>query len=427
MLPVIRASALGKCYWIGTGRAAYSTFRDVLTETVRSPLARWRGPTREAVWALRDVSFEVAAGSVTGIVGANGAGKSTLLKVLSRITRPTTGRAWLHGRIASLLEVGTGFHPELTGRHNVFLNGAILGMTRREIQRNFDAIVAFAGVERFIETPVKFYSTGMYLRLAFAVAAHLRSDILAVDEVLAVGDVLFQRKCLGKMTEVAHDGRTVLLVSHNLSTLQAMCDDVLWIHQGALVRQGTPAEVVPAFIERLRSSTNADSTSDLRGAYRPNQSVPALTEGFLNGRPLAASHTMSVGDDLDVEVVVTLSEPRRQCFAAINIEDEFGVRVWSLHSRWHVPRFDLGAGEHRLRCRVSRPPLVPGRYYLGLELVGGQEQIDAADRVATLEILGTDAFGTGEVPRRGDGYVLTPAAWSVTSMSPVDREDVVGS
>jgi lipopolysaccharide transport system ATP-binding protein len=422
----IRADGLGKRYWIGSGRPAYLTFRDVLAERVRSPLARWRGPQREAVWALRDVSFEVAAGSVTGIVGANGAGKSTLLKVLSRITRPTTGRAWLRGRIASLLEVGTGFHPELTGRHNVFLNGAILGMTRREILRNFDAIVAFADVQRFIDTPVKFYSTGMYLRLAFAVAAHLRSDILAVDEVLAVGDVLFQRKCLGKMAEVAHDGRTVLLVSHNLSTLQAMCDAVLWIHQGEVVGRGTPADVIPAFIDRLRGSRDADATSDLRGAYRPNRTEPALTEGFLNGRPLAAEHLMKVGDDLEVEIVVTLGEPRRQCFAAIHIEDEFGVRVWSLHSRWHVPRFDLGPGEHRLRCRVSRPPLAPGRYSLGLELVGGQEQIDATDRVATLQMLATDAFGTGEMPKRGDGYLLTPAAWTVTSVCPAGRGDAIG-
>lgn len=417
MPPVIRAETLGKRYWIGSGQPAYSTFRDVLAETVRLPLARWRGETREAVWALRDVSFEVMAGSVTGIVGANGAGKSTLLKLLSRITRPTTGRAWLDGRIASLLEIGTGFHPELTGRHNVFLNGAILGMARREIHRDFDAIVAFAGVERFIDTPVKFYSTGMYLRLAFAVAAHLRSDILAVDEVLAVGDVLFQRKCLDKMTEVAHDGRTVLLVSHNLATLQAMCDDVLWIHQGQLVRQGAPDDVVPAFIERLRGSSQADSTSDLSGAYRPTRTTPVLMEGHLNGRPLMAAHAVGVGEALMIEVVVRLREPRRQCFVAINLEDDFGVRVWSLHSRWHVPRFDLAAGAHRVRCHVDRPPLVPGRYHLGLEFVGGQEQIDATDRVATVEIVGTDAFGTGEVPKRGDGYVLTPAEWTVAAIT----------
>ncbi|MGH6693114.1 MAG: ABC transporter ATP-binding protein, partial [Gammaproteobacteria bacterium] len=251
MRSVIRVSGLGKLYRIPERRAAYGTFRDVLAETVRAPLARWRRRPGEEVWALRDVSFELAAGSVTGIIGQNGAGKSTLLKILSRITRPTTGRAEIRGRMVSLLEIGMGFHSELTGRRNVFLNGAILGMTRREIARNFDAIVAFADVERFIDTPVKFYSTGMYLRLAFAVAAHLEAEVVAVDEVLAVGDLLFQRKCLGKMSEIAHDGRTVLLVSHNMAAMQAMADEVLVLDRGRLAYRGAPAPAVATFIDQL--------------------------------------------------------------------------------------------------------------------------------------------------------------------------------
>jgi lipopolysaccharide transport system ATP-binding protein len=412
----ISAQNLGKRYWITEGRAAYGTFRDALAEAVRSPFTRLGRKRGAPLWALHDVSFEIARGSVTGIIGRNGAGKSTLLKVLSRITPPTTGRAELHGRIASLLEIGTGFHPELTGRRNVFLNGAILGMARQEIARNFDAIVAFADVERFIDTPVKFFSTGMYLRLAFAVAAHLRAEILAVDEVLAVGDLVFQRKCLGKMTEVAHDGRTVLLVSHNMAAIQSMSDDVLLFDGGRLVRQGPPAAVVSGFIELLEGADSAEVTSDLRSDRRSHTSGASFVEGFLNGRPLKARHALRSGDDLAVELTVAVTDPRRQCFIAVNIEDEFGVRVWSLHSRWQIPRFDLSAGTHRVTCIARKPPLVPGHYYISLELVAGHERLDALERITAFHLLETDAFATGEVPKRDHGYLLFPAEWTVTDV-----------
>ena len=220
----IRAEGVGKRYAIGVSRAAYGSLRESLTEALTAPFrrrARGRAiPESDTLWALRDVSFEVREGEVVGVIGRNGAGKSTLLKILARITEPTTGQVVLSGRIGSLLEVGTGFHPELTGRENVFLNGAILGMRRAEILKKFDEIVAFAELERFLDTPVKHYSTGMYLRLAFAVAAHLEPEILLVDEVLAVGDAAFQKRCLGKMNEVAKAGRTVLFVSHNLGAVQ---------------------------------------------------------------------------------------------------------------------------------------------------------------------------------------------------------------
>src|SRR4051812_45045873 len=213
MRPIVTVENLGKQYRLGTQSAAYSTIRESLTNRI---LGRNGGGENATIWALRDVSFEITPGEVLGIIGRNGAGKSTLLKILSRITEPTTGRVELHGRVASLLEVGTGFHPELTGRENIYLNGAILGMTRAEIKKKFDEIVAFAEVEKFLDTPVKRYSSGMYVRLAFAVAAHLEPEILVVDEVLAVGDAEFQKKCLGKMREVSCDGRTVLFVSHNM-------------------------------------------------------------------------------------------------------------------------------------------------------------------------------------------------------------------
>lgn len=226
----LRVEGLGKQYRIGKAEAAYRTFRDVLADTLSAPFRRAVGLLRgnaaaannlsEVIWALRDVSFTVKKGEVVGIIGRNGAGKSTLLKILSSITEPTTGEAKLYGRVGALLEVGTGFHPELTGRENIYLNGAILGMSRAEIRRKFDEIVAFAEVEKFIDTPVKHYSSGMGLRLGFAVAAHLEPEILIVDEVLAVGDSAFQRKCLGKMGEVAGEGRTVLFVSHNMAAVQ---------------------------------------------------------------------------------------------------------------------------------------------------------------------------------------------------------------
>jgi lipopolysaccharide transport system ATP-binding protein len=238
--PAIRVEGLSKSYLIGEKRAWYPTLRDKLAHAVTSAMTRSpkNGAGRSTMWALKDVSFEVAPGDVLGVIGRNGAGKSTLLKILSRITEPTDGFAEIRGRVGSLLEVGTGFHPELTGRENIYLNGAILGMRRKEVERQFDAIVSFAEVDRFIDTPVKHYSSGMYLRLAFAVAAHLEPEILLVDEVLAVGDAAFQKKCLGRMEDVANRGKTVLLVSHNMAAIQALCRSCLVIDQGRLAYQG---------------------------------------------------------------------------------------------------------------------------------------------------------------------------------------------
>src|SRR6185436_12079439 len=231
MKPIVRVESLSKQYRLGSRESAYGTLRESIVEAVRSPFKRLRSNNGNSIWALQDLNFEVAPGEVLGIVGRNGAGKSTLLKVLSRITQPTTGRAELFGRVASLLEVGTGFHPELTGRENIYLNGAILGMERVEIERKFDEIVAFAEIEKFIDTPAKHYSSGMYMRLAFAVAAHLEPEILLVDEVLAVGDVAFQKKCLGKMGEVAQEGRTILFVSHNMTAIKQLCRTGILLHE----------------------------------------------------------------------------------------------------------------------------------------------------------------------------------------------------
>jgi lipopolysaccharide transport system ATP-binding protein len=251
--PIIRAENLSKRYRLGAA-ANYETLRAAIVGAASAPLKffsrRRNGDDTTMLWALRDVSFEVENGEVLGIVGRNGAGKSTLLKILSRITKPTKGRVELYGRVGSLLEVGTGFHPELSGRENIYLNGAILGMSREEIARKFDEIVAFAEIEKFLDTAVKFYSSGMYVRLAFAVAAHLEPEILIVDEVLAVGDAAFQKKCLGKMDEIARGGRTVLFVSHDLNSINALCSRALLLHDGAIVRDGSPRDVTAHYLDR---------------------------------------------------------------------------------------------------------------------------------------------------------------------------------
>jgi len=249
----IRVENLGKRYRIGERREAYGTLKDALVRVLGAPVRAFRGRAHHGpkaeIWALRDVSFDVRRGEALAVIGRNGAGKSTLLKLLSRVARPTAGRAWIHGRVGSLLEVGTGFHSELTGRENIYLNGAILGMTRAEIARKFDEILAFAEVERFLDTPVKRYSSGMHMRLAFAVAAHLEPEILLVDEVLAVGDAAFQQKCLGKMGEVAREGRTVLFVSHNMASIQRLCQSAILLESGRMLACGTVPDVVQRYLK----------------------------------------------------------------------------------------------------------------------------------------------------------------------------------
>ena len=268
MKPIIRVLNVGKQYRIGARREVNTNLREVLAESIRAPLKRLRNGKNPAstIWALRDVNFEVQPGEVLGIIGRNGAGKSTLLKILSRITEPTTGRVELYGRVGSLLEVGTGFHPELTGKENIFLNGAILGMKRTEIAHKFDEIVAFAEIDKFLDTPVKHYSSGMYMRLAFAVAAHLEPEILLIDEVLAVGDAEFQAKCLGKMGAVAREGRTVLFVSHNLAAITRLCPRSIFLAEGRVVCDGPSHEVTSAYLTSRHGTTAERVWPDLATA-----------------------------------------------------------------------------------------------------------------------------------------------------------------
>ena len=358
---MIRAEGLGKRYRLGTGHAPRS-LRESLTRLAGSPfrgLARLRPvggsaatPAVETLWALRDVSLEVRQGEVLGVIGRNGAGKSTLLKVLSRITEPTTGWAEIRGRVGSLLEVGTGFHPELTGRDNVYLNGSILGMSRSDISRRFDEIVAFAEVGRFIDTPIKHFSSGMYLRLAFAVAAHLEPEILLVDEVLAVGDAAFQRKCLRRMGDVADEGRTVLFVSHNLTAVQGLCARAIRLEGGALVEEGPPATVVAHYLQDAAETLSERVWPD--PATAPGNDRVRLRRACVrpaDGQPADAITTRM---PVVLEFEYWNQRPGANLNLALHLYNEEGVLVFATapvtERRWQGQPFP--AGLFRDTCRI---------------------------------------------------------------------------
>ena len=346
MKPIIRAENLSKCYRLGAHKAAYGTLRDSIAGAVRSPFRgrRGGGGEGETLWALNGVGFEVRPGEVIGVIGSNGAGKSTLLKILSRITEPTTGRVELYGRIGSLLEVGTGFHPELSGRENIFLNGAVLGMKRSEIERKFDEIVAFSETERFIDTPVKFYSSGMYMRLAFSVAAHLDPEILIVDEVLAVGDMAFQKKCLGKLGNAAESGRTVLFVSHNMVAVQNLCDRVVWLHRGEVRDQGRAAEVVAKYLRTSSSTLAEQSWDDLNSA--PGNEQVRLRRARVRPTAGAPSDPINVRTPITVEFEYWNLVPGAHLNLSVVVSAEDGYPVFNTGSgfeeRWHARPFPAG-------------------------------------------------------------------------------------
>jgi lipopolysaccharide transport system ATP-binding protein len=376
--PVITVENLSKRYLVGHssgegGSDRYTALRDVLAREARNfarkavDVFRGRqvveGDEIEEFWALKNVSFEVERGEILGIIGRNGAGKSTLLKILSRVTEPTEGRVLLRGRVASLLEVGTGFHPELTGRENIFLNGAILGMTQREIRKKFDEIVAFAEVERFLDTPVKRYSSGMYVRLAFSIAAHLEPEILIVDEVLAVGDVNFQKKSLGKMhTVAAEENRTVLFVSHNLPAVQSMCDRAILVDSGAIVAQGAPRSVVKRYLAQAQSSSNGERLWS-RDTAPGNESVALMAVRVFSseGEP---SGTLDSDQDVYVELdFIAKGEIHNLCvgFDLTNSEGVTLVRTYQTDlapERW-VP---LQSGWNRWRCKIPKGLLNHGDF-----------------------------------------------------------------
>lgn len=367
---VIRCENIGKRYRMGE-RQRYRSLRDTLVDAARAPFRRLRTTfgTRTAddtgdpefLWALKDVSLEIQRGEVLGVIGRNGAGKSTLLKILSRITKPTVGHAEIHGRVGALLEVGTGFHPELTGRENIYLNGAILGMTKREIDRKFDEIVDFSECSRFLDMPVKHYSSGMYMRLAFAIAAHLEAEILFGDEVLAVGDAAFQKKCLGKMGDVAHHGRTVLFVSHNLVAVESLCTRAICLHEGKIVMEGPPRVVTSQYLRHWMPASAEAIYDDIASA--PGNDMFRLRRACVrpvNGSPL---DLITVRTSLVVEFEYWTLVPRVSLDLSVDIYNEHEIHVFNtfmlgefppglLRSWFLVPGDLLNSGTYRIELTV---------------------------------------------------------------------------
>jgi len=363
---------IGKRYVLRhEAKEPYSTLRDTLATGTRQFVNRLlrAGPgtqvSREEFWALKDVSFDIQQGERVGVIGRNGAGKSTLLKLLSRITEPTTGRIVLQGRIASLLEVGTGFHPELSGRENIFLNGAILGMPRTEIRRKFDEIVAFAEIERFLDTPVKRYSSGMYVRLAFAVAAHLEPDVLVVDEVLAVGDAQFQRKCLGKMRQVEGSARTILFVSHNMQSIRQLCKRAIWLEGGRVVMDGSADDVADAYLRGLDTDTSSNSMI-WRLARLPSDPAIRLINVTVsqNGAP---TDSVSNGDPVDVSIEYEVLEDTPGLRVYFVLYDSDGAAVLRSFAHGDAEELPLSKRGH-YRSRATIPPrlLAPVEYRIGV-------------------------------------------------------------
>lgn len=358
---MIRVQGLGKQYHIGATQPRYKTFRETLMETINSPFRRAakliRGEATGAsdlddtIWALKDVSFEVQPGEVVGVIGRNGAGKSTLLKILSRVTEPTTGFAEIRGRVGSLLEVGTGFHSELTGRENIYLNGAIIGMRRVEIESKFDQIIDFSGVAQFIDTPVKHYSTGMYLRLAFAVAAHLEPEILLVDEVLAVGDAAFQKKCLGKMNSVARTGRTVIFVSHNMAAINTLCSSALVLDDGKIIARGTAAECISTYL------AHSSQHEGMFWKRSPELPLGALIINEIRAKLEGQQPNMR----LEIEVTLESRDKHKPALMAVDILDMTGIAI--MQALPELEGFiEDSSSHHIVTIKVDLPPLVPGQY-----------------------------------------------------------------
>jgi len=362
----IQGQDLGKKY--RRGMVGEHGLRHAMDRRVRSPLSAFRRDRQETFWALKDVSIEVREGEVLGLIGRNGAGKTTLLKILSRITQPTTGWAEVHGRVGSLLEVGTGFHPELTGRENTFLSGAILGMSKREITAKFDEIVAFAELEKFIDTPVKHYSSGMYVRLAFAVAAHLEPEILLVDEVLAVGDINFQKKCLGKMGDVAKAGRTVVLVTHQMNQIRRLCNRVLWVDNGSIRKNGATAEVVNAYERAMATGERSE------GVARPS----GVKARFLSWHIKAAGsdpHTLTTLGQVTVDLDLEATESLRSTEYGIALFNSERQLLWAQAQQG----ISLAPGRHTLAHTFPMLPLKPGAYQWQVSLWDGGEVLDMWD------------------------------------------------
>lgn len=411
----IEVKGLGKEYRIGAQKriANASGLLETVTEGARNLLQRRRSSreteTDRRFWALKDIDLSIGTGEVVGVIGRNGSGKSTLLKILSDIVEPTEGRARIRGRVASLLEVGTGFHSELTGRENIYLNGALIGMKQHEVRANFDRIVEFSGVGKFLDTPVKRYSSGMYVRLAFAVAAHLEPEVLIVDEVLAVGDFSFQQKCLGRMQDVARDGRTVLFVSHNLAAVEALCSRCVLLDGGRLVADGAPYEVTREFRRKLSDiGGNAEvSLEELTGAARK---VRVLTRARMLDETGALTTFIPVSRAFELRIGLRLPSGLQNVVCVVCIDSNYGTRMLTLTSPVNDGQLNV-VGDQEITCRVDEFPLAPGAYRISLIVLSRNEVIDKLDGILALTVT------NGEIYREGrgaqSGMCIARADWRI--------------
>jgi len=404
----IHAENLTKLYRIGLRERRYVTLMGTIFDAVRSPFKNFRklralanvrmqnAQDPDVIFALRNVSLQVCEGEVLGIIGANGAGKSTLLRVLAGITEPTSGRALIRGRVSCLLQVGTGFHPELTGRENIYLNGTLLGMTRAEVNTNFDEIVAFSGIERFIETPVKRYSSGMKVRLGFAVAAHLRPEILLIDEVLAVGDIAFQRKCLGKMGEVARSGRTVLFVSHNMAAVEGLCQSTIVLKNGSIVFHGSSREAIQLYVSKnavLSSRIDlAAHSGRMSGVER--HILTSLDLASAQGVPTAV---FPMGSDIIFSVSVACFERAIGVHMGIGINSLMGQRLCTLDSEVQSPLELALDGTMTITCRWMDCMLLPGEYSITVWIKRSGDLVDAIEHAGKFSITAADVHNTGRL------------------------------
>jgi lipopolysaccharide transport system ATP-binding protein len=408
----IRVKNLGKKYRLGGSQEPYHTFRDAIVSSLRAPVNVFRRtPPVEEFWALKDVSFDVEQGEVLGIIGRNGAGKSTLLKILSRITTPTDGSVQLHGRVGSLLEVGTGFHPELTGRENIFLSGSILGMKRREIDAKLDEIVKFSEIEKFLDTPAKRYSSGMYVRLAFAVAAHLEPEILVIDEVLAVGDAAFQKKCLGKMGEVAKEGRTVLFVSHNMSTVKALCQKGILLESGKIGYSGEIPSVIDHYLNGLVTLVEAIPLSDKKRAIKVSRRGKMLDIKIISD---------DAGTQQDIDSTKPFEiEIKIQIFESINLSCTIWIRdlyrniIFLSSERQQNKTFVLEKGIHHISCKCNPLFLASGNYWISCSLGSGPETVDWVIDAHTFFVKELDIYQNGFNLSQEDALLHIDHNWEV--------------
>jgi lipopolysaccharide transport system ATP-binding protein len=445
---VIIAEDLSKLYRIGVARKPAESLTGAALSWLKAPVrnfrelkaldtfraaANGRDKSDDLIWALHQVSFEVKRGDVVGIIGRNGAGKSTLLKILSRITRPTAGRARMRGRLSALLEVGTGFHADLTGRENIYLNGTILGMSKREIDRKFDEIVDFSGVERFLDTPVKRYSSGMHVRLAFSVAAHLEPDIIVLDEVLAVGDVAFQKKCLGKMGDVARHGRTVLFVSHNLSAVNSLCRRVLVMDNGQLDFDGPTREGIERYMQRSAARpavdlTNADQRVG-RGEYGRFVSIALFNDA---GQPC---DSFAMGDSMVIELTIECTKRLRGAEIGLLLDNSMGTHLHAFRSTWEGLHCDLDVGRHLIRITIPRLLVFPGTYSLSCWMRQGKSGVDDEVCFAIwFNVIGADLTGhRADFQEHADNIyaskceVYCPSRWHHVAPSKLDQPTLTGA